>query len=446
MKSKNSLLMTDWAMSTGKIAKDFKTFIYELVLLSLIYDEILIQDEVFALSRRLSRWMKTNEDFRLLQECFEPDFIRVLTHPKKAFHTQQLQDLSEYNPIQARAKYIAECATENDKPFKPTKVQKIFYNKMDSLLSSQKTFRRPVGKKKRTDFRSLFPKILQETLSCKYYGKWRDIAFSGITPSMADDFICFIEEPKRALEKLPYKLRQSIPDESIFTRSLGFRLTSLYKPRKRNAMQRLIQTVFAAPFCENEDASGRYDNTLKEFVSAPEKMNDTYFDENEDIVSVQAHIQIPISLPPLNFKISKIISEIRETTAGQKLREAMKDSGPYSFELQKQAWKEVADELASRINKPKKVNIKVSAIQIAGNTIAGSIANGLYGDLTTAGDIPPSLARAFLGCSIALSSFHIFRLLQHDLKRQKLRPLIEKSVQFRCSRVLLPPDLIKKKK
>ena len=438
--------MTDWAMSTGKIAKDFKTFIYELVLLSLIYDEILIQDEVFALNRRFPKWIKTNEDFRLLQECFEPGCIRVLTHPRMAFPKQELKELSEYNPIQARAKYISEYGTMSDKPFKPTKAQKIFYNKIDYLLSSLKNSHRPVGKKKRTDFRSLFPKILQKALVCEYYRKWRERAFSGIKQNMADDFICYIEEPERALEKLPPDKRQSIPGENIFTRSLGFRLANLYKPRMRNAMQRLIQTVFAAPFCENEDASGRYDNALKEFVLAPEEIDDTDFDENKYVVSVQAHIEVQISLPPLNFDLSKIISQIRNTTAGQKLREAMKDSGPYSFELQKQAWKEVADELASRINKPKKVNIKVAAIQIARKTVVGSVAAGLYDYFTTGLDLPESLASAFMYHSIGLASRHIWSLVQHDLQRQKLRPLIEKSVQIRCCRVLLPPDLIKTKK
>jgi len=441
MKPKNSLLMTDWAAGSGKIAKDFKTFIYELVLLSLVYDEILIQDEVFALSRKLSRWMKAKEDFRLLEECFHAGCIRVLTHPKRGFPIQELQDLSEYNPIQARAKYITKYSTKDDKPFKPTKLQRQFYNRIDDLISSSQSFRRPVGQKKRIDFRSRFPKILQEVLSGGSYRKWRDRAFSGITPQMADEFIHYIDEPGRALGELPSDIRQSIPEVHIFTRSLGYRLTTLYEAPMRNAMKKLIQTVFVAPFCENEDASGRYDSTLKEFVLPLEESDYTDFNETEYIVSVQAQTEVPLSLPSLNANLSKVISETRETDAGRELRRAMKEYGPHSYAWQQQAWNAVAYELSRRlITKPKRVNVKITAIKTLRDTCVGAVVGGLYEALSTGEANPGFIACAFLSASLSPVSRHILKVLRYDLRCQQLAPLIEKAVQIRCCRVLLPPS------
>ncbi|MHC4172809.1 MAG: hypothetical protein ACYTBX_01635 [Planctomycetota bacterium] len=441
MKPKNSLLMTDWVGGTGKIAKDFKTFIYELVLLSLVYDEILIQDEALVLSRKLSRWMKAKEDFRLLEECFGAGCIRVLTHPKRAFPIQELKDLSEYNPIQARAKYIAKYSTWGDKPFKPTKLQRQFYNRIDSLISSSQSYHRPVGQKERIDFRSRFPKILLEVLSGNSYRKWRERAFSGITPEMADEFIRYIDEPGRALGELPSDIRHSIPGEHIFTRSLGYRLTTLYEAPMQNAMKKLIETVFAAPFCENEDASGRYDSALKEFVLPLEESDYTDFSETEHIVSVQAHTEVPLTLPPLNANLSKVISETRETDAGQELRRVMKEYGPHTYAWQQQAWKAVANELSRRLTtKTKRVDVKIAAIKTLHDTCVGAVVGGLCAKLCTGEANPGFIAGAFLSASLSPASRYILEVLRFDLRCQELSPRIEKAVQIRCCRVLLPPS------
>lgn len=435
--SVNSLLMTDWAANARSIAKDAKTFIYELVLLSLVYDEILIQDEVFALSEKLSGWMENEENFRQLQSCFSVGCIHILTHPKNGFRSKKLQDLSEYNPIKARANHIAKYSSYEDRPFKPTDQQKRFYNKIDTLISCSNDIRRPVGIKNRLNFRLHFPKILQEVLCNGLYRNWISKSFVHITREMAADFIDFIDKPEKALGKLPPDMRQSDQNKDvIFSRSLGYRLARyFYPPKERKAIQRLIQTAFAAPFCENEDASGRYDRNLKELIWSPREMESTLFDENENVCSLQAHVQVPLNLPSLGDNLSEIISEVRNSPEGLSLRRAMKEHDFNSFEKQRLAWQAVADKLAHLLNKSKKINVKIAAIQIGKDIITGVVVGGLF-EFSYRGniDLPVALGSAFLGGSIGLAN-HTLRLFWQDVRSQNLRPLIEKAVQIRCSRI-----------
>src|SRR5205823_14824606 len=120
-------------------------------------------------------------------------------------------------------------------------------------------------------------------------------------------------------------------------------------PRKEaEAMQGLVETVFAVPFCEDENAGGRYGRALRELpltLGAPEL---------GARLKVEAKVRVPASLPIPEVGFAQIIKKVRESS-GKNLRAAMAQLGDEpSFQRLEQAWRFVAAEMAQHIGRKKK--------------------------------------------------------------------------------------------
>jgi hypothetical protein len=73
------VVMSNWASGTvGPKVPDCKSLLYELMFLSLLYDEVLIPD-LFILSTKLAKWL--DSDDRLLPEIFDLGTLKVIKHP-----------------------------------------------------------------------------------------------------------------------------------------------------------------------------------------------------------------------------------------------------------------------------------------------------------------------------------------------------------------------------
>ncbi len=85
----NRILMSDWAANVEYITPslEFEDFISELILHSLVRDEILVQDEALAQSNKLADWFAVCENARILDELFDIGTVVVLKQRPSEFPT-----------------------------------------------------------------------------------------------------------------------------------------------------------------------------------------------------------------------------------------------------------------------------------------------------------------------------------------------------------------------
>lgn len=446
-----SLVLTDWAADQKNLGNSPKAVLYKLLLLSLLYDKILIQDELFALSPRMARWFSTGEYSELLRKCFDLGTLVVLKHPLSAYPTDELKELSVHAPTLARAKYVQKFGTREEYVFEPSPRQVGLCLIIDSCLQNHPKAQRPVGSLKKRDIRPIFANILKEVLSSKHHTKWRHAAFRGITDVMAEEFVGFIEEPGRAVARFRETRRDPVTlmgsgGKPIFNRSLAYQAASLYPPRQANAMKRLVQTTFAAPFCWRENAAGSYSGSLRELLwiqsGSPTELRELgEVEREEEVVSLEAQVDTTIALPDLTSDFVKAIVHVRNSDAGKKLRWSIRQLGhDIGFLSQKEAWREVADELAGAVIQPKPIDIRTAAIRIGKRTVLGSVAKGsIYVSRGEEINIPTVLGAAFLSGALGVAFDHGYEVLRNDLKKQKIRQQLEQAVQFRCTSLAMPP-------
>lgn len=440
-----SVVLTDLSAGVESLPEKAEEFLCQIAVLALLYDEVLIQDEVLALSKKLARWMVGPEYLRILKECLDLGLVRILTHPERAY-PPELREQAEKNPILARANYIEKYSTKGQRDFHPTKKQQAFYEEFSFLKPSESIGCRPVGSQARLDLldvRKTFGVILRDVLSEGLYSQWRRQAFNGVSSAMAQDFIGYIEHPEIAWARLRDVGRDvSHYDENaepVFTRSLGYQVAyEFYSPRQANAMARLIQSAFAAPFCCSENAVGRYGKGLRELLWLPEGSVIEHCGPL-DIVSLETEV-VPLHIPPLQ-SFPKIVASVRGTDAGKALRKAVKNLGAdTTFTKQREAWNAVAEEVATRIYPCGKFRVGITMMNIGGETFWGAIAGGVLGALSQeAVNVQWVGSSAVVGALVSVGGNLALSVLRKSLKRQKLRCSLEEAVQFRCSYLDLPP-------
>jgi hypothetical protein len=382
----DTIVLTDWGADVDNIAVDVRSFAWELMLLSLLYEKVLIQDETFVVSSQLPKWFSTADNRRILDELLGMGAVAVLTYPIDAYPDEELQLLAHSSPLAARSRYIATYTTKRDKPFVPTRNQEALCRFLDPIVSQRRGVRIEPGGKREFDIMPAFSAVLREVLGHEHYQKWLTAAFSGVSPQMKKDFLGFLENPELAVQRpgKGNKLRV-VRDEQggiVFGRSLGFQLASWYGQREKNAMQRLIQSCFAAPFCYREKAVGRYNSrSLREPLLVSEEMASGLSQKGTGL-RVESRIKVNIELPLPTKGFGEIVQGVRTSDAGKALRRSMRyiGSDPY-FHVQKEALTAVAEELAEGLAKlthpGKRLNL-ISLLCTSGKDVfTGLLADGL---------------------------------------------------------------------
>ena len=426
----NSIVLTDWGafasvyQSPGKLVSD-------LIVLSLLYDEILIQDEVFVLSDLMPAWFADSEGSSLLAKIFDLDSVVLLgwrSYPKDITVDPKLY------PILARAEFHRKYSTQGDKLFFPNKENIKFYKKVEYSILNRQSAIRERGSKNTLDVYPSFLNILVDLLSVKIYEAWMSSLFPSITKKIKDEILFFMENPCKAVEELQnkgYDVRTVFRGgDPVFNRSLGFQISKLYNTEVRNSLQRLIQSSYAIPLCESEEAVGRYGNLLKE-VPWHSSKEVAQRQMSEDKVSVEIELNTELSIPNLFSDFPKVINSVRKTKAGISLRDTMREVGDdIDFSNIREHWNAVANELARFAEPNKKMTAKTTALRIGKKIFIGTVI-GEGGDMAF-GNLPPGLG-TMLGAGVGLAFDHGHNLMKKELQHQKIREQIERFVDFRCS-------------
>lgn len=298
-------------------------------------------------------------------------------------------------------------------------------------------------------FASLLYLVLDDS---KNYGKWLHSAFPDITDSTRKIFINLIENPDKAIDYLNEKrgVAKIIPrinNIPVFNRSLGFQIASTLHDNEAITMQKLIQTIFAAPFCFRENAQGRYSKYLREFLLIPSDV-DIPLTPIEKYITVITTINTNLHLPKIDQKFCQTIHTIRNSEAGKKLRNVMRNVGEdKNFRELESSWKCIADEFSREYynNEPIEIkNILCSLGEtVASATIALSVDFSLHkinNDIFS--DIISQLLLSLFGQGTVIGGKLVLKTLQRDLKTQKLREHIENALTVRCSETSIPQALI----
>ena len=119
-KRPSSLLLNDLQSDPDSFGAHPEQLIYQLMLLSLLYEEILIPDETIVLSDKITQWLSSPAGFNQWTQLLDLGSITFLLHPTRAYDERdnELRDLSEKHPFLARAKHLQGRATKHGAEFR----------------------------------------------------------------------------------------------------------------------------------------------------------------------------------------------------------------------------------------------------------------------------------------------------------------------------------------
>jgi hypothetical protein len=447
----SSIILTDWAANPKKFNANLEDTSYELMLYSLLYDEILIQDECFTLTQKVTNWYY-NKDIctkntnwgneseqngkAILEKLFELGTIKILLFPKHYYIKKELEDLAETNPITARAKFQRESATNSIEPINPSPEQEKLFIFLDGLIRKNPHIGREWGSLTGFDHYSQFRKYLKETLEKDYYKLWINSNF----PSLADGKIIFdlqkyIDNPQELINDLKKrgeepKYHRDIGGMPLFSRTLGYQYSKRYYRKNGNEItkeatdiQALLQSVFAATAGWNEEAIGRYSDVVGEFPY--NELGTLSEKEKRDEEKISANIvKTSLRLPRIDTDIVEVIQKVRNSEKCIALRELI--SKPHenpSHNVIKGYWHEIAEDLALKIPQRNTKFINITS----------AVSNYGVSTFKTEGETPMVIQTISDLLKIGKNEYHDTNLSRYytDIEHQRVRNKIEKSLKLR---------------
>lgn len=205
-----SVVLVDWSRHNEPTAHSRNSLLYELMLLSLLYDEVLVQDEILVCSKNMARWFSEPESFRLFEELFAVAGIVLLKRPLEKY-PPELQESAQKKPVTVRSEYLEQFSVGNDgKQLRFTNEQRIFQTRLEACLLASPSAHRDAGSKSalREDLMQSFGSLLSTVLTDERYSKWRRRRFPGFSPRMAQDFLAFVRDPAAASRRILEKGQQ----------------------------------------------------------------------------------------------------------------------------------------------------------------------------------------------------------------------------------------------
>jgi len=431
----SSLVLSDWG-AYGETYRSRNKLVNDLILLSLLYDHVLIQDEVFVLSDNLPKWFDGIDGRELLHKIFRLDSIALLAWPLSAY-TKNIGTDPEQHPIEARAEWHVKNSTRGDQLFLPNERHRRFYKQLEASLSTRKTSSRERGSISNLNVGDSFRTILSEVLSKDVYKPWLKCQYRPLSHKIIDNILRYIDAPDLAVRDLNdngYRVNVVIDgDTPVFNRSLGFQVSKMYRANERKALQDLIQSVYAIPLCECEKAVGRYSGQLREVpwnVS-----NDYVFSRTSNAVRVEAEVDTELCLPSIMDDFPAIINRVRKSTEGKALRKAFRNIGNESdFVTASKCWSDVSGVLATNTKKANTHKARTTAISIGTKVVFGTVVGGFL--QVAAPLLDPYLSGAIGGLvseGVGVYFDHALEVMNNDLSNGQMRSELERAVKIRCT-------------
>lgn len=428
-KRPSRLLLSDWG-AYGDVYSSAEEFISEVIILSLMYDEILIQDEIFTLNSSMPNWFSGKYGHNLLSKFMNLESIVFLGWNS---FPENIDIDPSISPFRARAQFLQDYSTNGDSIFVPNNTQKKFYQDIDSLYTQHPNRLRPRSTLKEVDPYVLFKKIFCEILLNGSYNEWLKNTHPFITDNIKEDLLNFALNPEKGLallKDMKFTVKNVEKNGAvIFNRSLGFQLSKLYKQEAKSDIQELIQSCFAIPLCHSENAVGKFSKRLREI---PLSIKDERIITNiMDKPVLEFDSETVFNIPNLVDDFPTIINKVRNSTAGIELREVLREqTNVIPHWLLQDKWKAVANELAYECHIGTPINFLTRALSVGGSVVTSTAVSQLT---SSASNLHDNLLISSLSTGLGIISEEIVRLVYQRLKTHKTRKEIESLTNFRCS-------------
>ena len=113
LSTNRSIVMVDWSRINEPAPRTRAEFLWHQMLLSLLYDDVFAQDEILVCSKKMARWFRDNESFRLLEEAVESGGMGVLKRPYERY-PPELQERALEQPVTTRREHVERFSVNND--------------------------------------------------------------------------------------------------------------------------------------------------------------------------------------------------------------------------------------------------------------------------------------------------------------------------------------------
>lgn len=413
----------------------------ELVVCSLLYDEVLIREEDLFTNRRIMRLLAEPSNRRVFEELLAAGLVKLLRLPVADYPAGRKFDPVRL-PISARVEEHQLRRSYKGRPWKPTAAEWSVIGILDRLVSEF-----PGASREHEPFPgdSVFAAQLAEVLEGRErYSLSAHPVFSHIHPQTADEFVRFCREPEAWIRFL----RNAGVADPILGPSGGFYRSAAYQYLEQlpgpRAMRRLVESVYAAAYCDRELSDGRYCGS--ELVELP-------FSYPAGEASSEIAINVELVPTPAAASIffgpgiADVLSRTRESPSFEALQSTLEQLGNAESDLDlptetafREAFAEVcgvyAAYLGGLLARPSSAPTKITRCAISLWVLARVVGFVMLPHGPFELDSPVLVDAATIG-AVEKWGPSLIREFRATLVAPRLQQALDQSVRVRCSRVTL---------
>jgi len=415
----------------------------EIAIYSLLYDEVLIREEDLLTNRAITGLLADERNFAVFSELLVCGLVKLLRLPLEVYPPGRRFDPVRL-PISARAEEHQVRRSYKGSPWKPTVKEWQLFQRLDEIV-----VKHPASSRYHAPFPSGNPFAVQLRELLENRASYRLAShpvFCHLHENTADQFATFCRDDEAWLRFLRNHGAKNpiVGPDAGFYRSAAYQCSN-FLPTPR-AIRRLVESVYAAAYCERELSDGRYGGS--ELVELPYR----YQSESEHDAAVAEAVRIElapteataaISLQP---GIATVLEHTRASPQFASLRRIVQTLGsdpesPLLAEARfRDAWRDLctvyAENAAIELSYPTKSNHRIARFSVFAYVLARVLgflvlpAGGPGHEPVVAKDAAVIAAIEKLGPKMLRS----FRAL---VKIPALREQMDRSTGVRCSTVPL---------
>lgn len=302
-RSKRRIILTNANASVFRPAF-CDTFLSELIVNALFYDEVLIREGDLIGNRHLTRFLKDKSNLATFSELLSTGAVKILRLSQTSYPSNVTFDPRQF-PVSARAQDQALNRSDRGLPWVPTKDEWTLFLHLDSVLRQNRGSHQ---RQRPFPGHNAFAAELQELLEHpEDFRLNKRRTFRDIHPRMAKRFSEFCSQPE-AWERFLRNHGQERPLATGrgFYRTQAYQCAQLFEPKARNAMECLIESTYAACECDRERAEGRYGRSA--LAELPNKCDD--YDEAYNTVRKLEVVPIVSKEEPLKLAVAPGIGDV----------------------------------------------------------------------------------------------------------------------------------------
>jgi hypothetical protein len=259
---RQQIVLTHWNAGVFR-SSTLPQLLPELAIYSLLYDEVLIREEDLLTNRAVLRLLREPSNFSIFSELLGSGLVKLLRMPLALYPNGRRFDPVRL-PISARVEEHQLRRTYKGRPWQPTRWEWQLFERLDPIVArpSASRFHHPFGQE--NPFAAQLAELLENRES---YELEDHPVFGYLDATTARQFISFCREPEewqRFLHRHGVKKPILGPDGGFY-RSAAYQC-SQFLPTAR-AIRRLVESVYAATYCDRESSDGRYGGS--ELVELP---------------------------------------------------------------------------------------------------------------------------------------------------------------------------------